>query len=572
MQHTTAEKIQEAFELIKTGKNAEARNILLPIVSENPNSLNAWYLLGFTVTDPLQKADCFQQVLRIDPSNQAARKQLAQISVSQRAVPNIGTYDVDSFDTSKSTQKTASKPDQKKSATAPTKLPKMAKIAIAIVGGLIVLALFGMGALYFSNGMSTSNQVNALFEQGKCDEVVQYNTFENSFPRGMFSSTFGVYNQVEECQAKLALAEKLTAQDWPGSYDIIINYQIAHPNGKFLGEMYEQAGNVLLAWSNNLFATQDYDTAIKKLETIQSAFPSSSAAPAALTTMYNDYLIWGNQSFKQKDYENAERVLKIVGWDSKASPDQVKLANQGLAAVYLEWAKVQIENGEYNKGLESYDHAKELNPTLADFDRLKAQAPLIQADALVKASDFDGALAFVDELLKKPLSETAKADTLAEQAKIMNAYSFSHSTQAKAQMTANTSNICKRQQATILPIFGTDPNSVRFTILAPLNLQLSSDWTARSPSELHYVLCVDASHSSIQTCGSKKFSVERYRYVWDLRLYDSSTGVLFKTTKILGSKPGDCDQAVSNDLYGNPPKIQQAIDWLATLDLSKNPE
>src|SRR3954468_13466953 len=100
---STADELQEAFRLIKAGRNAEATDILLPLVARNQNDANSWYLLGFSVADRAQKIDCFQRVLRIDPANTAARKQLDQLGVFQRDIPDVGTYEVQhSFGTSKS--------------------------------------------------------------------------------------------------------------------------------------------------------------------------------------------------------------------------------------------------------------------------------------------------------------------------------------------------------------------------------------------------------------------------------------------------------------------------------------
>lgn len=563
---STADELQEAFRLIKAGRNAEASDILLPLVARNQNDANGWYLLGFAVPDRAQKIDCFKRVLRIDPANTAARKQLDQLGVFQRDIPDVGTYDVQhSFGASKS----SSFETKRETASKSNGFFTIRNIILAVIGGIVLLVMIGIFVVYYSNGMTTSNEVNALFQQGKCTEVMTYQSFGNSFPRGIFSSAFGVYHQLEECKSRLALADAVKAQDWPGSYTIIDSYLAAYPGGAFAGEMSEQAGTVLLAWSKDLMVAKDYATAIQKLEMIQSTFSASSVAPAALSAMYDDYLLWGKFSFDQKDYPNAERVLKIVGWDSQASQSQVKQADLGLATVYLQWGHAQIASGEFEKGLLSYDNAKALNPTLADYDRLKAQAPLIKADVLLDASDFDGALKYVDDLLATTLSDTTRSDALAEQSKIINAYSASYAPQARAQMRAVTANVCKRQELPIVPIFGKDADFARFTVLAPSNLQLPADWTARRPAELHYILCIDPSHTIVEECGAKFNHANRYRYFWDLRLYDATTGVAFQATKLQGSKPGDCQQASSNDLYGKPPTIQQAVDWLTPLGLLK---
>jgi pimeloyl-ACP methyl ester carboxylesterase len=79
--------IKNAFQLLKEGNKQEAFAILAPIVKANPNIAEAWYLLGFTLPDPQKRLYAFQQVLRIDPTNHAAQKQIAKLLAAQSASP-----------------------------------------------------------------------------------------------------------------------------------------------------------------------------------------------------------------------------------------------------------------------------------------------------------------------------------------------------------------------------------------------------------------------------------------------------------------------------------------------------
>jgi hypothetical protein len=74
-----AAAIQKAYELIKAGKLEDAQAILVPIVRTNPNTAEAWYMLGFALTDSEKRLYAFQQVTRIDPSSQLARDQIAKL-------------------------------------------------------------------------------------------------------------------------------------------------------------------------------------------------------------------------------------------------------------------------------------------------------------------------------------------------------------------------------------------------------------------------------------------------------------------------------------------------------------
>ena len=79
MDEITASSLQKAYALIKAGKKQEATATLLPIVRAEPNLADAWYLLGHAVVEPQRRIQCFQQVLRIDPANQPAKKQLERL-------------------------------------------------------------------------------------------------------------------------------------------------------------------------------------------------------------------------------------------------------------------------------------------------------------------------------------------------------------------------------------------------------------------------------------------------------------------------------------------------------------
>ncbi|MGC1375702.1 MAG: hypothetical protein WA821_05755 [Anaerolineales bacterium] len=601
MDTTTAAALQEAFELLKAGKKDEAHAILVPIVRQNPNVAQAWYLLGFTMADADKRLSCFQQVLRIDPSNQAAQKQIARLTATtERAVSEGETSQASPFSTTSaasyppasvpiptsiptSTPASTSTPFSTSASTPiPTSTPakrQLSKKNLALLIGIglavvVVLTVAGVTAGYISNGTNTDQQVNALFAQRKCAEVVKYTSFEKSFPRSIFGSSYGVYHQIEECQAQLALDQAVKSQDWSTAYSVIQSYILVHPNGAFVADMSEQAGNILLSWSKNLLAQNDYETAIAKLELIQQGFPTSSAAPTVQKIIFDDYLIWGKYSFEQKDYQGAEKVLKLVGWGEKASPEQVQQADQGLAVVYLQWGKTEIESGKFDEGTQHYDAAKTLDPGLTDYNRLNDQVTLMRADALAKANDFDGALMMIKTLSETTSSDASKTDAAAAQTKILDAYAHSSSTQATTQMTTAAANMCQKQLPTIA-IFGMETDPVRFAVVAPYSLQLPNGWMATTPAELHYVLCVDQSQAKVETCPYRgSHTVRRYRYTWTITLYDIATGKIFKTTKLLGSNPRACQPteyfyggSVTSDIYGEMPGIQQIVDWLTGLKI-----
>jgi pimeloyl-ACP methyl ester carboxylesterase len=87
MGEMTARSLRDAYDLIRAGNKQEAQNILIPLVRGNPNSAEAWYLLGLALDDKQKQLYAFQQVLRIDPTNQHAQHQVARLQAPQIEKP-----------------------------------------------------------------------------------------------------------------------------------------------------------------------------------------------------------------------------------------------------------------------------------------------------------------------------------------------------------------------------------------------------------------------------------------------------------------------------------------------------
>src|SRR5512133_1682056 len=83
MNGLTESKLQAAYELIKAGQSDQAREILIPMLRADPNLADGWFLLGHASDNSQEKIRCFQQVLRLEPDNEAAQKQLTRLLASQ---------------------------------------------------------------------------------------------------------------------------------------------------------------------------------------------------------------------------------------------------------------------------------------------------------------------------------------------------------------------------------------------------------------------------------------------------------------------------------------------------------
>ena len=59
--------------LLEIGDRQGAMEALNRILQTNPQDIDAWFLLVDVVDDPAKKADCYRQILMLDPNNQFAQ-------------------------------------------------------------------------------------------------------------------------------------------------------------------------------------------------------------------------------------------------------------------------------------------------------------------------------------------------------------------------------------------------------------------------------------------------------------------------------------------------------------------
>ena len=74
---------RRAREAIARGDREAARQLLAQALREQPNSEMAWMMMSTVVEQPDRKRDCLERVLRINPSNDAARERLAELEAPE---------------------------------------------------------------------------------------------------------------------------------------------------------------------------------------------------------------------------------------------------------------------------------------------------------------------------------------------------------------------------------------------------------------------------------------------------------------------------------------------------------
>lgn len=77
----TNQQLQQAYQLIRDGRKPEALQILLPIVRNDKGNADAWWLLANAVSDPVQARKALEQVLRLRPGDEKARRMLDRLNL-----------------------------------------------------------------------------------------------------------------------------------------------------------------------------------------------------------------------------------------------------------------------------------------------------------------------------------------------------------------------------------------------------------------------------------------------------------------------------------------------------------
>lgn len=82
MAKSPADILQRIETLLQAGRQQEARLLLLEYLKTDPNSARAWWILSQAVIDPVQKIDCLERVLKLDPENIEARQRLPALKAA----------------------------------------------------------------------------------------------------------------------------------------------------------------------------------------------------------------------------------------------------------------------------------------------------------------------------------------------------------------------------------------------------------------------------------------------------------------------------------------------------------
>ena len=123
--------LKQAAALLKKGEKEDARQLLISLLKENPNSADTWWLLSYTVSKKEQQTDCLKRALRLNAEHKRAHARLASLN-------------------NKPSPETPNPPQKKKQ--------KIRGGIIAIVAVVFCLGILGIG--YFAFNIMNATKVD----------------------------------------------------------------------------------------------------------------------------------------------------------------------------------------------------------------------------------------------------------------------------------------------------------------------------------------------------------------------------------------------------------------------------
>ncbi|MDX2160621.1 MAG: hypothetical protein SF162_04780 [bacterium] len=89
MNDATESQLMRAFELVEAGRLDDARAILTPLLTNNRNNPDVWWVYAHAVTDPLVAQDALNNVLRLDEGYPGARELKSQLESQLVTAPEF---------------------------------------------------------------------------------------------------------------------------------------------------------------------------------------------------------------------------------------------------------------------------------------------------------------------------------------------------------------------------------------------------------------------------------------------------------------------------------------------------
>ena len=494
----------------------------------------------------------------------------------------------------------------------PKSLIKTLLIALAIA---IPLVLYGIGVIVFPALIRTTYQ-------GKnCDSALTFNkVYASLYPQLLKDK--GLAGPVQECTAYKAAVSYAENAKWQEAYDAYQAYVSAYPSGLFATEAHQQSSaalfqlakvqteeknyenalanlnlvvasysdtgvindvwdfypSVYMPWGVSLRETKDFagsERVLNDFNTWSVSNQKNDSATVAQHELTETYLAWGLDLRSQKQYEDAVAKLDLAAKaDSQSQSASAEKVQAGQNGVYIEWGNTLLEKEQFPTAIEKFDRAVSTSKGKNEQANDALSNGQIQwAHKLTVEEDFDGALEHLESAKKVSTSTAMKASLETALQETYLAFSKSSGTQARRAMKEALKTVCEKHKAPQVPIFGLNKDSVRFGIYGAEE-QLPADVAAKTPGEMHEVVCVTTDNRTIESRQHKvilfQFSrgylytfVDQYRVqiIWNVKLLDMATAKSLGEETLNGEEPPSFSETGGNYFYGKPP-MEELTTWL----------
>lgn len=469
---------------------------------------------------------------------------------------------------------------------------KKVLVVLGIAAGVFAL----LAGIYFYGSLHYPRALQQAYQEKDCETVLtSHSMITRFYPyRSLQANTTSL---ALEC-ALYTNAEKLQEDGkWQDAYQAFKTCAETYPDGILASDAREQAAASLLSQAAEQQEQKAYAESIETLKLVMAEYPSQ----AEVADRYAEaHLAWGSEYQSRGEFQPAEDVLlSLQGW-SLAGEYETHLAESqsALAGLYLAWGESHQSAGELVPALEKYRQAVEASPD-SEFASLAAEKQveilLAQGEAYVDAGDYQSAvdtyqrgvsevndsgqdrlhtataqayLAWAKHNVERedyyqalekiesasglPLSETASRDVESYQQEIYTAFANSSGTQAKNLIQEVSRNSCKQEKNNaFFPVFGINSENALFA-LHGLDKTLPENLTAKTPGELRYIICVNASSEIIESktvlmilwdyvrrsnLGQHNETFTRTQFLWEVSVFDVTTEEVVAEKIIKGSEP-----------------------------------
>jgi tetratricopeptide (TPR) repeat protein len=476
-----------------------------------------------------------------------------------------------------------------------SKLKKLLILLGIIAGVFAVLA-----GIYFYGSLHYPRALQQAYEAKDCETVLaSHSMIIRFYPyRSLQESTTGpalecaLYTNAEKLQAD---------GKWQDAYQAFKTCAETYPDGILASDAHEQAAASLLSQAAEQQEQKAYAESVETLQRVMAEYPSQPEAaeryvdlhlawsseyqsrgeyPAAEEVLLSlrDWSQAGEYEAHVAESQSALAVLYLAWGEShqsagelvpamakyrqsvEAAPDSefASLAAEKQVEILLAQGDAYMAAGDFQLAIDMYQSGVGKAKTVGKdtLDKATASAYISWSQRDLDIEDYYQALEKIENAVKAPLSDPAKQELESFRQEIYTAFANSSGEQA-TQLIAEASQVfCSGEAREFHPIFGLNSDADKMTFEGESINQhgLPEEWLPTIPAEFRYVVCVELEPETIQEkiVTIKRFSgighvdgavfvrtdtFLRFRWLWQVKVFDVRSGELVGNTTIAGSLP-----------------------------------